>query len=870
MRVDVSPHEVTLIPGLPQRFTVTITNTETVIAGYLVRVLGADPGWVELDAGEISLFPDESREVEITVNPPKGITAGSRRVAVQVRELTPPYASQVAEIDLTVPPAPSMRLRADPTVITAGKKTSYGLLIENTGNTMITGLLAGGDKENQARFEFEPERVALSPGQHAVADMRVSAKRHVVGSPVVRSLSVFFDDLPDDAFFSRPADEEAAEPPSEQDRKALATVTFIQRAFMSRGALSLLGLLVAATVFAVVITVTLSKLVDQSAADRDLALEVAAARNAPTATGQSGVSGSARLLTSGKPAAGVTVSVFSTSNTSSPVATTATNSAGAYHVGGLAAGQYKISFRGAGFVELWYPGAASDTDATTITLSTGQNHGGLNVELGGVPAAVSGTVTGSDVSDATLFLETVPNGNAATGPTQAAEQTPNGPPDNGGAVVQQVPVGSDGTFSLADVPSPAVYDLVVTKPGFATTTQRIDVSAGENRTGVQLTLQTGDGLISGTVTSAQGPLSDVTISASSGQQNVNTVSLTGASAGTFTLRNLPTPGTFTLIARKAGFAPQTSTVSLSTGQKLTGVSITLNRSSASLDGVVLQLPDDTRAPGVKVTVTNGQTAVQTVTESTKDVGAWSVDGLPIPGTYTVTFSRSDLQSQIVSVSLDANGNIVPGTNGSQVGADGITVNMRLATASVSGTISQPGGPTVCNRRTNAAGEATVLLSSGSATFSVISASVAPHCGQYRITDLPPGTYTMTVSAGSGTAPSVRVLSLAAGDVITRDVSLAQPASVSGTVSCCATGKAADPGPRSGWTVFLYLASQYPNQLTATTTTDTSGAFSFDDILAGQYILAVAPSSDAADATTTVRVTVQPSQARTGVTIKVNQ
>src|SRR5205823_131674 len=80
----------------------------------------------------------------------------------------------------------------------------------------------------------------------------------------------------------------------------------------------------------------------------------------------------------------------------------------------LQAGQYKISFRGAGFVELWYPGAANDTDATTITLAPGQVKGGLDVDLGGVPATIKGTVVGDDVSAATLYLETVPRSGATT------------------------------------------------------------------------------------------------------------------------------------------------------------------------------------------------------------------------------------------------------------------------------------------------------------------------------------------------------------------------------------------------------------------------------------------------------------------------
>ncbi|WAX57725.1 carboxypeptidase regulatory-like domain-containing protein [Jatrophihabitans cynanchi] len=862
MRVDVSPLQADLQPNVSQLITVTISNTATIIAGYAIRVLGADPGWVQLDTDEIALFPDETRVLTIMVDVPRGIPAGARRIAVQVRELTPPYESKVTEIDLTVPPNPVVQLRVDPMAITAGKRATFSLLVENTGNTAIRGFLAGDDPENQVRFDFEPAHVSLAPGQHSVLDMRASAKRHFLGTPTVRSLSVYLDEIAPDAFLEPPP----AQPASGEEREPLAGATFIQKSVMSRSALSLLGLLFAATVFAVVITIALSRLVAQSTADRNLALQVAAAKNNAATTGQSGVSGVVSLLTSGKPVAGVTASVFATSDTTTPVATTATNAKGAYSVTDLPAGKYLLSFRGAGFVQIWYPGAVNAADATTITLAAGQVQGGLNVSLGGVPASISGTVVGDDVSAATLFLETLPGGattDAAAGRPLGTAPVPVTPPDNGGAVVQRVPIGSDGSFSLANVPSPSVYELVVVKTGYATSTQRIDVGAGETRTGVHLTLSKGDGLISGTITSQDGPLADVTVTATAGQQTASTVSLTGAHAGTFTLRQLPTPATFTLVASAAGFASQTVTLSLGSGQKLAGVSITLNKSSASLHGVVSLLPRNERAAGVGVTVTDGQLTVQTATESKGNIGSWVVGGLAVPGTYTVTFARSDLQSQTVSVSLDAAGNLTPGSLGAQITSSGIAVSMTPATATVWGQISQPGGGHVCDTSTNALGEATISLSSGASTYSVTSASVAPNCGMYRIEQIPPGTYTLAVSAGSGTSPSAQVITLVAGQSLHRNVPLAPPASMSGTVVGCTTG------PCLNWTVFLYRQADYPTTLAATTQTDgATGRFEFDNLEAGTYIVAVGSTGDPANATTTEQVTVEPSKPHDGVVITV--
>ena len=113
--------------------------------------------------------------------------------------------------------------------------------------------------------------------------------------------------------------------------------------------------------------------------------------------------------------------------------------------------------------------------------------------------------------------------------------------------------------------------------------------------------------------------------------------------------------------------------------------LTVARSAGSLSGTVTTIPGDAPAPGVSVSVTSGATSLQTVTQSTGAVGGWTLAGLPIPGTYTVTFSRADLQSQTIAVTLDAAGNL---GSGSGVSGNTITIAMTSAFAEISGVVSQ--------------------------------------------------------------------------------------------------------------------------------------------------------------------------------------
>jgi hypothetical protein len=863
MQVDISPRRLDVVPGHPLPVSVTITNTGDLIAGFVVRVLGADPSWVDLPEAELSLFPEETRTVVATVTVPVGINAGERRISIQVRELTPPEASSIDEVVLRVPDAPLLQLRVDPMAITAGRTARFSLLVENAGNTTLDGSVLGEDPERRVRFRFDPPALTLAPGEHGVVDVRATARQALLGSPLLRVLTLGVGQPAPPPAPPAPVAGDARhslQKPGLRRRKAATAAipedvptthaTFVQKAVLTRGPLSLLGLLLAVTVFAIVITLALSRLVGQSAADRNLALEIAAARDdaANGAASGTGVGGAVSLLTSGSAVPGVAVSVFAAGDTAAPVATTATDDSGAWQVGDLPPGDYKVTFRGAGFVQLWYPQALDASNAETLTLGAGDKKLGLDVALGGVPASITGKVVGDDVSTATLTLRTpvgtaVGSGAGVDPSTATAEQ---------GAQVMSVPIGSDGTFQLDGVPSPSVYDLVVTKTGFATATQRIDVSAGETRKGVQIALRKGDGVISGVLSGPEGPLGGATVTATSGGTTVTTMTLTEGDVGAFTLRGLTTPASFTVVAGLDGYASQTMTLTLAEGQRLTGVGMTLGRASGSIGGTVT-LADGSDASGVVVTVTDGAQTVRTATQSPDErtaAGArkgaggapWTVSGLAVPGTYTVTFSRDGLSSQVLSVVLDSAGNLT----GGGTSASAVDVTMQPSTAVLAGTISQ-----LVGGKKQDVGEVTVTLSNGSATYSVTTASLpATRVGQYRIEQVPPGTYTVSTSR-AGVSPTSTIVELKAGETYPYSVQLAAAASVTGTV-VRADGSAAP----AGWVVELYRSDEYPSQPYLSVTTGPGGTFSFPDVDAPEaYVVQVRRTAGAAPTgTKTVQVT----------------
>ena len=147
-------------------------------------------------------------------------------------------------------------MRADPVAVTAGKRATFSVIAENTGNTVIAGRFDGDDPESQVAFGFDPDDRAPRAGRardrgHAgrgqAASRRLAADAAAVRVP------------------RRPAEPtrssatRRARPPAHAaNPRSCRRATFVQKSVLSRGSLSLVGLLVAVTVFAIVITLALA------------------------------------------------------------------------------------------------------------------------------------------------------------------------------------------------------------------------------------------------------------------------------------------------------------------------------------------------------------------------------------------------------------------------------------------------------------------------------------------------------------------------------------------------------------------------------------------------------------------------------------
>ena len=432
----------------------------------MVLLLGVDNEWATLDHTELSLFPGTTGVAVLVISFPKGSPAGPRRVTLEVSEITEPFDTQVIDLDLEIPSEPALSLKLDPVSVNAGRRTSVTAILANTGNVTEQVEMVGVDDEAQVHFAFTPAKMPLVPGESRAVSVNLKAKRPLTGSPKVRP-------------FTLKANSGAPEAPAAQTFGSM-----VQKPWLSRGHIALIGLLLAATVFATVLAVVLGQINANESNDSNTVMQaVDASLNASASggTGSASISGLVGLVSApSKGQGGVTVDLFTASNTANPVASTATQSDGDYAFAGLAPGAYRLEFAGAGLAEVWYPDSATPQGANTVQLNSEQQLGGINVSLGGLPATISGTVTGPSPTGATVAL-------------QASSSNP----DLNAAVVASATTDTSGDFILADVPSPADYQLVVTKSGYATATQAVNVASGQDDTGITMLLELGDGFCCG-------------------------------------------------------------------------------------------------------------------------------------------------------------------------------------------------------------------------------------------------------------------------------------------------------------------------------------------------------------------------------------
>ena len=334
-------------------------------------------------------------------------------------------------------------------------------------------------------------------------------------------------------------------------------------------------------------------------------------------------------------------------------------------------------------------------------------------------------------------------------------------------LVSSAATQADGTYSLGGL-FPTDYYLRFSSPGFTTVwypNAPSQASARTVATTAQQTVPNVNVVIAGLPASISGRIdpgdalkpvtTTVTARPLSGPNNGTPTAVTTTAAdGSYTLANLPAPGSYELTFVTPGYQTSTLTDTVTGGDKRLEPTITLGAAPGAIGGVV----SDGANPlgGAIVTTTlNGQPLAVT-TPTTGQVGAYVLDNLQTPGTYVVSFTAPGHGSVTKIVDLTA---------GQRVGTENVTLTS--GTGSVSGTLVDSTGKGVGGATVTVGG---AIASGGASSLPQTTTLTSGAVGSFAISGLPaPGSYTLTFSlagyepatvpvtlSGNGAPPDVTV------------------------------------------------------------------------------------------------------------------
>ena len=766
LRASIEPTRTPAYAGIPVSATVSVSNTAHLVDAFDIRILGIDRDWIRVTPDRLQLFPESTGTFDLTIDLPDDFPSGLKILTVQIRSELKPENPTLLTFTLDVDARPHLNVQVQPIQVVGGSKGEFAVTVQNLGNTESVARLNVSDPEALVRGIFDRPEIDIPPGEQRSTPLRVTAKRPWAGPPMVRNLSIGVDD---------------GIPGSEQ------MVTFVQTPRISRLMFSFIGLLIAASIFGVVFSRNLQNVVDATTTD-DKLLEQAFGAADPSAGFSPGtITGTVVARSSKDGIAGATVEVYLAAVTERPIRSVATAEDGTFVVDNLGPGPFRFRAVAAGYDSRWFGDVSEFDNSPDVGLGSGQTRDGIDMLLGGQPATVRGVVVGGVVEGTSVDL-IVPA--SVTGGINDA-------------VLGNVIVDNTGTFEFADVPAPGAYTLRIRKVGSITTQLSIQLAGGETRSGITVQLRAGDGRIDGIVNGPDGPLGAATITVESPDLDTATLSLTTGNVGSFVLPDLLTPASYALTVSLDGYATKSLTISLASGQQLTGLNVVLDPSTGSITGLVRNTAGSAIG-GVAVSATDGENTFTTTTVSVDDpatttlneIGTFSLSGLPAPGIYTLSVGGGDFSTVVRNVVLSSSSLNVQ-----------LNFDLVASTGQVSGRVTDASGPV---------GGVTVRISNGLVTRLTTTASSCPpgvtDCvGRYRLEGIAPGTYTLSFTR-TGSEPAARQVVIVPGGDVTADVVLRPRAGIK--VFVCTSVTATSPtsctgGAKSGYQVRIWKESAYP-------------------------------------------------------------
>jgi hypothetical protein len=384
---------------------------------------------------------------------------------------------------------------------------------------------------------------------------------------------------------------------------------------------------------------------------------------------------------------------------------------GTYTLAGLFPTDYYLQFSATGYKTVWYPNQPSQAGAQAVTAIAQGSTTGINAVIAGDPATISGKI---DPGDTLTPVTTTVTARALLGTKT-------------GRAIATAKTNGSGSYTLRNLPAPNSYELTFTTPGYQASTVVDSVAGGDQRLEPTVVLGAATGQISGLVSDGTQPLGNARISTTVEGRPLTVLTPTTGQVGAYILSNLPTPATYVVTISSAGHGTTTRIVDLTAGQSRNNLNIDLASGTGSITGKVVG-PNGKGLGGATVSVGgavsgSGQTPSAT-TLTSGSPGSFAINNLAAPGSYTLTVALDGYASASVPVSLTSNG-----------APPNVTIHLAAKLGSISGTIRD----TSCQPFPGAK----ITATNGQRSWTTTSNTSD---GGYLISDLDPGSYSVTVTS----------------------------------------------------------------------------------------------------------------------------
>jgi len=707
--IDAEIRELQATPGIRNTLTLTVQNTRDVVDGVRAQISGIAESLVTIPVPVVSIYPGMSESVKVHFDLPRTFPDGEHDIEVHLTSTVDGETALAQRLKLVVAAVEDLEMSLSPRAAKAGTSTEVAVDLSNLGNTEASVHVSAVDAERALRITTESSVIQLRGGESAQTHVLLRGRRPFFGQAVVRLVTV---------------EAESGE------RQLSQTFTFTQKPRIPGGVGTIITLGAIVALWAFVFTWAITNVLTEDASTKTLRTDFFT--GAPPELNLTAITATLTGTienAGGDPIPRLTVSAIRTAadDSSEVVSSAATDEDGSYDLPVLP-GSYLIRVEGDGF-----PTTTSDKPVNAVPGKTTSQEDPITTE--GSPGTIRGQIlveTGDGESPVEFGVNVETWVNDAVGQAVTDITTT---------------VNSNGSYAVSGLPTPATYRLTLSAAGYTPQTLLTELDGGADGIVNTRQLFADSGSVRGLVTSNDAALGGVKVELYIGDTVLETTTPTsGADIGVYEFEGLDSPETYLITFTAAGFDQEAITLELEPGADITDADQQLRSGTGSLAGTVRGPAGLLGAVQVAVIGSGIDLDVQSLTAG--NIGGWNLGGLPTPGDYVVTFSRDGFQPETVAVSL-----------GDRESSDGINVVLTPDVGAVSGTIIFEGTATA---------GINVTLTDGQANRTTT--SVTTPTGDYLLTEVAPGSYTLLFQDPDSGATHVALVEVDVGVITTVDVS----------------------------------------------------------------------------------------------------